>query len=280
MNKHENLKPKINIETIRDLYKIPFNILKESKIYDFKGKYFDKLYEEALMVEQKEMEKKSAIKFIYSKSSFNNNDPINNNKNQISLKNNKLKNNQSGNDNENKIKKIKERKEIRSQLKKSSVEINISNEDINLFGRQRLNSVQIPSKKSKEIKIKRLEFKISYNTQMGEEIGLIGSIKELGNWKEKDYLRMYWNKGNIWNIIIDVSFIEFQYFEYKFILISDGNIKEWENGNNRIFNQNDYIQTILEKQKYNQKISSIEEIDFEYKSNEQTLILKCIWNQK
>ena len=41
---------KVEINTCIDLYKLPINVLKSTKIYNFKGKYFDKIYEEALRI--------------------------------------------------------------------------------------------------------------------------------------------------------------------------------------------------------------------------------------
>ena len=43
---------KIILENSSDLYKLPIHVLKNTKIYNFKGKYFDKIYEEALKIER------------------------------------------------------------------------------------------------------------------------------------------------------------------------------------------------------------------------------------
>ena len=43
---------KIYIENAADLYKIPINVIKNTKLYNFKGKYYDKIYEEALKIER------------------------------------------------------------------------------------------------------------------------------------------------------------------------------------------------------------------------------------
>jgi hypothetical protein len=43
---------KIILENSADLYKLPIHVLKNTKIYNFKGKYFDKIYEEALKIER------------------------------------------------------------------------------------------------------------------------------------------------------------------------------------------------------------------------------------
>ena len=106
----------------------------------------------------------------------------------------------------------------------------IFNEDNNSvnYVRRNSNSYHESSRKKKEFKIKTITFEIKYNTKMGEDIGLIGSIKEFGSWNQKNALRMYWNEGNIWKITIDISFAEIKTFEYKFALFKNGRLKEWE----------------------------------------------------
>ena len=48
----EEKNTKVIIETSADLFKIPLEVIKKTKLYDFKGKYFQKLYEEALKIER------------------------------------------------------------------------------------------------------------------------------------------------------------------------------------------------------------------------------------
>jgi hypothetical protein len=43
---------KVKIENSSDLYKLPLNVIKNTKIYNFEGKYFDKIYQEALKLER------------------------------------------------------------------------------------------------------------------------------------------------------------------------------------------------------------------------------------
>ena len=43
---------KVRIESSGDLYKLPINVIKNTKLYNFEGKYFDKIYEEALKIER------------------------------------------------------------------------------------------------------------------------------------------------------------------------------------------------------------------------------------
>jgi hypothetical protein len=48
---------KVILENCHDLYKLPIDKLKSTKLYNFSGKYFDKIYEEALLIEKEEAEK-------------------------------------------------------------------------------------------------------------------------------------------------------------------------------------------------------------------------------
>lgn len=273
MDKNNEQKQKIiNIETASDLHKIPFNVLKSSKIYDFKGKYYDQLYKEALSLEEQEANKKPKIKFVYCKTIKEN---LDEDENKEDLK----KPNSSSEINIIKEKEKKNLKKIKKKLKKNSFDVNIVNENIESFHKLRTNSHHISSIKRKEFKIRKIVFQMNYATKMGEEIGLVGSIKELGLWDKNNMIRMNWNEGNNWKTIIDVSFADINAFEYKFVLIERGKIKEWEKGNNRIFNING-IQNIVIKyinKKNNDNSELIETSDYSYNFKDNTLLLKCVW---
>jgi len=88
----------------------------------------------------------------------------------------------------------------------------------------------------REFKIKMIKFEMKFDTKLGESLAVIGSLNELGLWKHNRALNMDWNPGNVWkscmylnnyNNIID--------FEYKFIILENGQIKFWEDGINRKF---------------------------------------------
>ena len=51
-NKNDNTN-KVKINTESDLYDLPLNIIQNTKIYNFYGKYFDKIYNKALEIEKK-----------------------------------------------------------------------------------------------------------------------------------------------------------------------------------------------------------------------------------
>ena len=43
---------KIIIDNAADLYRLPEDVIKNTKLYNFGGKYYDKIYEEALKIER------------------------------------------------------------------------------------------------------------------------------------------------------------------------------------------------------------------------------------
>lgn len=276
MDKNNEKKQKIiNIDTVSDLHKIPYSVLKSSKLSDFKGKYYDQLYKEALSIEEKEANSKPKIKFVFSKSIDKNDE--NENKEDINLD---LKNPNSQNEiNLIKRKEKKNQKHCKKKLKRNSFELNIENEINETSGRLRVNSSHTSSKKKKEFKIKKILFQMNYSTQMGEEIGLVGSIKELGLWDQNKIIRMNWNEGNNWRSIIDTSFADIKTFEYKFVLIEGCKIKEWEKGNNRIFNMNEIENLVIKymSNKNNKSAELIDTSDFCYNFKDNTLLLECVW---
>ena len=50
---------KVEINNCFDLYNLPLSKLKSTKLYNFSGKYFDKIYQEALKLENEELEKQN-----------------------------------------------------------------------------------------------------------------------------------------------------------------------------------------------------------------------------
>jgi hypothetical protein len=202
MDKKENKssqpdEKKVLIETSSDLYKLPLDVIKNTKLYNFKGNYFDELYEEALKIE-----KAGGL----------------------------------------------EKFSISNYLKKG-------------------------------IKIEKIKFQMTYQTQMGQELGVIGSFKELGEWNQDKALKMEWTNGNVWIKKIDYS--ENIDFEFKFIFIVNMKVEKWEDGNNRIFNFNE-IKSKLENEKNNSDIVNINlnQQIYKFDSNENLLTIIAEWNKK
>lgn len=88
----------------------------------------------------------------------------------------------------------------------------------------------------REFKIKLIKFEIKFDTKLGESLAVIGSLNELGLWKHNKALKMDWNPGNVWKSCIYLNnYNNIIDFEYKFIILENGQIKFWEDGNNRKF---------------------------------------------
>jgi hypothetical protein len=79
-----------------------------------------------------------------------------------------------------------------------------------------------------------IKISIKYQTNIGQNIYIFGSLPELGNWKEKKF-KLKWNEGHIWKGVLTLP-KEIKTFSYKFVCLSDdGKFKRWEDGPNRIF---------------------------------------------
>ncbi len=73
---------------------------------------------------------------------------------------------------------------------------------------------------------------IQYQTNFGESIFILGSIPELGNWRQL-VCQMTWTEGHHWKTVINLPYNICE-FEYKFVCYNE-NTKEikWEDRSNR-----------------------------------------------
>ena len=236
-NKLEN---RIKIDEESDLYNLPINTIKNAKIYDFYGKFYDKIFNIAIKMEDKDKDKnkkqsqspqknggkknvvkvknKNAVKNQFKKQLLDkeieacNKSPLKTENNNSNKNNNIKRIDNSRNNNKNYLDNF----DIKADLSKSMV---LSN----------LNAL-------KEFKILIINFEIKYNTVMGETLAIIGSINELGSWKRKKALKMTWFEGNIWKATITYNnYSDVKDFEYKFVIMNNDHIQSWEDGNNRKF---------------------------------------------
>ena len=253
-----------------DLYKISINTIKETKISDFKGELFNEILNEVLKSEgnnqnhlflNKQINKNNQTikKIIINKKKTGSKSPDKNSKSLNLQKMNSSKKNIS--DNSNIIKKVK--------VANSSY----ANNKPMLKGKYTT---------LREFKIEKIIFQMRYNTQMGEDLAVIGSINDLGCWDQGRALRMTWNEGNIWRGTIVFNDNQIIDFEYKFIFISKGYVKQWEEGNNRKFILSQ-IKGLIESCPGGGTIIHLKNIsglniDFNY--NDYTLTIICEWNRK
>jgi hypothetical protein len=213
-SKEKKAEKKIILETSADLYKLPVNIIKTAKIYNYQGKYFEKLYKEALEIESGISQNKQTV--IKNQQDSNN------------------QNIQSNNQNRRKI----------------------------------------------DIRIDRIVFQMKYQTIMGQELGVIGSLNDIGNWDQNKAQKLRWTDGNVW--IKDINYQNNIDFEFKFIFIESGKVKTWEDGNNRAFKFND-IKSRLENGNLNGDlvlVNNVAQQNYELDTKTNTLKIICDWNKK
>ena len=75
--------------------------------------------------------------------------------------------------------------------------------------------------------------KVKYKCNPGEKLGISGNIPELGFWKEFKY-HMECKDDDMW-ITRTPIMTKKRYFQYKYVILnSDGTLKSWERGVDRI----------------------------------------------
>ena len=272
----KNESKKIILNKKEDLNKISFTDLKNAKIFDFSGDYFDFIYDRALNIEKNPEEKGSLM--LFNKQEKDKEETTD--KNEAKNKNTNSKKKKRTN---------KEKEDENDNNSKNIINNNINNnvffnqENYNIYNNN--NIYENKPKKitiKKEFKINKITFQMKYNTQPGEDLGVIGSISELGSWDQNKALRMNWNDGNIWKSSINYDFGREKEFEFKFIFIENGRVKKWEDGNNRkleFYQLKEIIEPKI-KEENNVEFKNSNGKDVIYYNKEGILTIVCNWNQK
>ena len=264
---------KIVLNKKEDLNKISFTELKNAKLSDFSGDYYNFIYETALNMEQQNPEEKDSLMIFNNTKNEDEESSSKTRYKNISIKKKKKINKEnSDNNNINNNNKI-----INNHINNN---VYFSQENYNIY---KNNTIKPKTPKAlKTFKINKIMFQMNYNTKPGEDLGVIGSIQELGNWDQNRALRMSWNDGNIWKASINYSFEKEKEFEFKFIFIENGRVKRWEDGNNRKlgFNQ---LKDIIEpniKEEFFVEFKNIDNKDLIYDHKEGIITIVCCWNKK
>ena len=249
---------KIILDTQEDLYNLPVEVIKNTKIYNYSGKYYDELYKRALDIEAGKEVKKPIRKKSEPKKE--------------EIKKPEIKKTQNNNN-------IVPKSEVKKPKKKKS-----STNSNNTSNPNKINiNAQItnkPEKKKAEIKIDKIIYQMQYQTFMGQELGVIGSISQIGNWDQGNATKLRWTDGNIW--IVDIYLNGITEFEYKFIFIENNWVKTWEDGNNRFYNFNE-IKGRLDNGNVNGDfiyVYDFNQTNLEYDIKNNTLKIICQWNRK
>ena len=274
------LSQKIIIDTKEDLENLSFDVIKNTKIYNYSGKYYDELYKRALDIEAGKEVKKPIRKISESQKNQESKKPENK---ILEIKKPEIKKPEIKKpeikkpDNNNNIIPKSEVKKVKKKKSSSTNKINNNNNNNNITSKI-INKKVINQKP--EIKIDKIIFQMEYQTYMGQELGVIGSISQIGNWDQGNATKLRWTDGNIW--IVDIYLNGITQFEYKFIFIENNWVKTWEDGNNRIFNFND-IKIKLENSNVNDNfiyVNDFNQTNLEYDIKNNTLKIICQWNRK
>ena len=261
---------KIVLNKKEDLNKISFTDLKNAKLSDFSGEYYNFIYETALNMEQQNPEEKESLMIFSNTKNEDEESPNKTRSENVGIKKKKKKERENT-DNNNKI--------INNNINNN---LYFSQENYNIYNNNTIKSKTKTSKSKKVFKVNKITFQMNYNTKPGEDLGVIGSVSELGNWDQNRALRMSWNDGNIWKASINYNFEREKEFEFKFIFIENGRVKRWEDGNNRKlgFNQ---LKDIIEpniKEEFFVEFKNIDNKDIIYDHKEGNITIICSWNKK
>ena len=171
-SKIQNSEDKITINNSADLYKIPISVLKKTKVYNFQGKYYDKIYNEALDIEKEKIRNKPPKqRTIPSYKTLQPEQP----------KISPSEINKTEYDN----KTITENKNITNNYTSQK------NENYNYGGYK--NITYNPNQKIRgDYLIRNILFEIEYQTSVGQEVGINGSLNELGRWNKDKILKLGW----------------------------------------------------------------------------------------
>jgi len=80
-------------------------------------------------------------------------------------------------------------------------------------------------------------FRVKCQTAFGDEVRVIGNVSELGQWDPSNAAKMQWTDGHMWVATVDLECpltTSGNPLEFKYVLISNGNLNSWECGENRV----------------------------------------------
>ena len=298
---------KIKLNTESDFYNLPIDTIKNAQISDFYGTFYDMIFNKAIEIQTNGGKKKvppAKKKKTVKKNIINIKKKVISTPRNQGLKENTLdKSNTWCNQNDSSID-TSDNNKINNSLcdgninYQSKVNNSIYNNYNNFKKSNIMNQNEIKPDLSasavltnfpvlSELKIKTINFEVKYDPNQGETLGIIGSLNELGLWKQKKALKMMWNEGNIWTTSLNMnSYNNAINFEYKFIVLANGKIKYWEDGNNRKFNFSEVSGLIEPYINYGNTRKNIINVNngmiqsFIYDINNCDLKIICHWNKK
>ena len=122
--------------------------------------------------------------------------------------------------------------------------------------------------------IRKITFQMVYETIFGEEIGILGNLSVLGNWKKDNIFYLKWHEGNKWIGSIDYNdFSSKEGFEFKCVISFNRTVKNWESGDNNKIEFSKLYQDLIRS-----KRGKFNKFNYEYNDRSQELIIFCNWS--
>ena len=166
--------------------------------------------------------------------------------------------------------KIKKNNQKNNIISKKGENTNNNNKIKINYTKYKSDEIKINKKNSNNhYEINKMVFYVRYDSNYGDNIGILGSIDQLGNWSQDKILYLKWNNGNIWKGEIDLDNSNISRFEFKFINRYDG-IIYWEKGFNNIIDLN-----ALEEEVRCQKKGRFNKFEYSYDINNSEITLTC-----
>lgn len=81
-------------------------------------------------------------------------------------------------------------------------------------------------------KLVKVKFVLQKRCEFGQQFFVVGDDELVGAWNPEAALRMEWSEGHIWTTELEVS--TGKRIEFKFILVGDEGVLEWQPGPNRV----------------------------------------------
>lgn len=96
-------------------------------------------------------------------------------------------------------------------------------------------------------------------TRPGQSMSIVGSLPQLGRWKDFNAGSMKWSEGHIWQLKLNLTSKDTVFF-YKYVKVNNGNVEEWEQGYNRIADLLSLHQTQNLNKEEESKASDVSEV--------------------
>jgi hypothetical protein len=168
------------------------------------------------------------------------------------------------------------------EYKQTSDEQSISDDDYSLNDEENTNdepSYKMTYNENRYVtqnnnNVRKITFQMVYETIFGEEIGILGNLPVLGNWKKDDIFYLKWNEGNKWIGSIDYNdFSSKEGFEFKCVISFNRTVKNWESGDNNKIEFSKLYQDLIRS-----KRGKFNKFNYEYNDRSQELIIFCNWS--